>query len=221
MLLLGVVILFFNKLKNLPIVVLLKDFFKEDKKQKNKYKRSSYLFTVPKYKESRNFNIAFQKHKTMNTHEHFMKAAINLAQNGMDCNCGGPFGAVVVKDNKIIAEGSNSVTSTNDPTAHAEVVAIREACKSLNTFQLDGCVIYTSCEPCPMCLGAIYWARPDKVYFGATKEDAAEVNFDDHFIYDEIELNFNKRHIPFENLMRKDANAVFEAWLNKEDKTAY
>ena len=162
-----------------------------------------------------------EKYKAMENHKKFMRAAINVAQKGMDCNCGGPFGAVVVKDNQILAEGYNSVTSTNDPTAHAEVVAIRKACKILDTFQLDGCTIYTSCEPCPMCLGAIYWARPDKVYFGATKEDAAAVNFDDHFIYDEIELNFNKRHIPFENLLREDANAVFDAWKKKEDKTAY
>lgn len=150
-----------------------------------------------------------------------MQAAIELAQKGMESNAGGPFGAVVVKDNEIIAEGCNQVTSSNDPTAHAEVVAIREACKVLGSFQLDGCTIYTSCEPCPMCLGAIYWARPDRVFFAATKEDAASVNFDDHFIYDEIELNFDKRHIPFSNLLRPEAQKVFELWLNKEDKAAY
>ena len=157
----------------------------------------------------------------MENHKRFMQAAINLAKKGMDCNCGGPFGAVVVKDDKIIAEGCNRVTSTNDPTAHAEVVAIREACKKLNSFQLKDCVIYTSCEPCPMCLGAIYWARPEKVFFGATKEDAATVNFDDHFIYDELELDFDKRHIDFKNLMRDEANTVFDAWRKKEDKKTY
>ncbi len=157
----------------------------------------------------------------MDNHKHFMQIAIDLAQKGMDCNCGGPFGAIIVKDDQIIAKGFNQVTSTNDPTAHAEVVAIREACKVLNTFQLNDCVIYTSCEPCPMCLGAIYWARPKKVYFGATKEDAAAVDFDDHFIYDEMELDFDKRHIDFENLLRDKAKVVFENWKNKEDKTLY
>lgn len=151
----------------------------------------------------------------------FMQAAIDLAQKGMDCNSGGPFGAVVVKDGRIIAEGCNRVTSTNDPTAHAEVIAIREACKKLGSFQLKGCVIYTSCEPCPMCLGAIYWARPDKVFFGATKEDAATVDFDDHFIYDEMELDFRKRQIGFENLMRDEAVSVFRSWQQKTDKTQY
>ncbi|WP_346863056.1 nucleoside deaminase [uncultured Draconibacterium sp.] len=157
----------------------------------------------------------------MENNTKFMKAAINLAQKAMDCNCGGPFGAIVVKNNKIIAEGYNQVTSSNDPTAHAEVVAIREACKTLNTFQLEGCTIYTSCEPCPMCLGAIYWARPDKVFFGATKKDAAAANFDDQFIYEEIELDFEDRHIVFENLMREEAAQVFETWKNKEDKKEY
>nr|WP_319510213.1 nucleoside deaminase [uncultured Draconibacterium sp.] len=153
--------------------------------------------------------------------EKFMEAAIVLAKKGMDGNHGGPFGAVVVKDNKIIAKGYNQVTSSNDPTAHAEVVAIREACKALNTFQLEGCTIYTSCEPCPMCLGAIYWARPDKVVFGATKEDAAHAQFDDQFIYDELEKELDRRHIQFENMMRKEAREVFEAWNKKEDKKEY
>ncbi|MDX1283661.1 MAG: nucleoside deaminase [Draconibacterium sp.] len=157
----------------------------------------------------------------MHNHKKFMQAAIDLAQKGMEGNSGGPFGAVVVKDNKIIAEGCNQVTSSNDPTAHAEVVAIRKACEVLNSFQLEGCIIYTSCEPCPMCLGAIYWARPEKVFFGATKEDAAAIDFDDHFIYDEIELDLNKRQIGFENLMREEANAVFSSWRNKDDKIEY
>ncbi|WP_297093928.1 nucleoside deaminase [uncultured Draconibacterium sp.] len=153
--------------------------------------------------------------------EKFMRAAIELAKKGMDGNHGGPFGAVVVKDNKIIAKGYNQVTSSNDPTAHAEVVAIREACKALNTFQLEGCTVYTSCEPCPMCLGAIYWARPDKVVFGATKQDAASAQFDDQFIYDELEKELDRRHIQFENMMRKEAREVFEAWNKKEDKKEY
>ncbi|MEN8118515.1 MAG: nucleoside deaminase [Bacteroidota bacterium] len=157
----------------------------------------------------------------MEKHNHFMQTAINLAQKGMNSNNGGPFGALVVKNNKIIAEGYNQVTSKNDPTAHAEIVAIREACKKLNSFQLDGCTIYTSCEPCPMCLGAIYWARPKKVYFAATREDAADTNFDDHFIYDEMELDFKERHIDFENIMRDEARLVFEKWKEKEDKTVY
>ncbi len=150
-----------------------------------------------------------------------MQAAIDLAKKGMNNNCGGPFGAIVVKDGKIIGKGQNQVTSTNDPTAHAEVVAIREACNNLNTFQLSGCTVYTSCEPCPMCLGAIYWARPDKVFFGATKEDAAEANFEDKFIYEEIELDYNRRQIFFENILREEAAEVFEAWKMKEDKTEY
>lgn len=150
-----------------------------------------------------------------------MQVAIELAKQGMDANLGGPFGAVVVKNNRIISKGQNRVTSENDPTAHAEIIAIRKACKKLNTFQLTGCTVYTSCEPCPMCLGAIYWARPDKVVFGATKADAAKANFDDRFIYDEIKLDSGVRKIKFENFMREDAKAVFEAWLKKEDKQAY
>jgi tRNA(Arg) A34 adenosine deaminase TadA len=157
----------------------------------------------------------------MGNHKQFMQAAIEVAKKGMECYNGGPFGAVVIKDNEIIAEGFNQVTSNNDPTAHAEMVAIREACKKLNSFQLKGCVIYTSCEPCPMCLGAIYWARPDKVYFGATKEDAARANFDDRFIYEEMELDFDKRHIKFESILRTEANSVFEVWKKKEDKISY
>lgn len=150
-----------------------------------------------------------------------MRAAIKLAEKGVDSNSGGPFGAVVVKDNKIIAEGFNSVTSLNDPTAHAEIIAIREACKKLKSFQLDDCVIYTSCEPCPMCLGAIYWARPKKVFFAGKREDAAEFNFDDQFIYDEIGKNISERKIEFENLIRKEILPVFEKWKGKTDKKEY
>lgn len=150
-----------------------------------------------------------------------MGRAIAVAEQGMNSNTGGPFGAVVVKDDQIIAEGCNSVTSTNDPTAHAEVVAIREACRKLKTFQLEECIIYTSCEPCPMCLGAIYWARPQKVFYGCTKEDAAAIDFDDQFIYDELDKGIDNRQINFIGLMREEAVTVFKQWEEKMDKTAY
>ena len=150
-----------------------------------------------------------------------MQRAIDLSRQGMQSNEGGPFGAVVVKDGKIIAEGNNRVTSSNDPTAHAEVVAIRNACKKLNTFQLDGCTIYTSCEPCPMCLGAIYWARPERIVFAASRADAAAIGFDDDFIYKEIPLPVEKRKIPTEQLSREEGVAVFRLWAAKEDKMEY
>jgi len=151
----------------------------------------------------------------------FMRRAIELANEGMDANTGGPFGAVIVKDGKIIAEANNTVTSSNDPTAHAEVNAIRIACTKLNAFQLDDCILYTSCEPCPMCLGAIYWARPKKVVYACTKEDAANIAFDDKFIYDEINAGIDNRQIPFSNLLREEATIVFEKWSMKVDKTDY
>ena len=153
--------------------------------------------------------------------EHFMQEAVNAAIQGMNNNEGGPFGCVVVKDGKIIGRGNNNVTSTNDPTAHAEVTAIREACKHLNSYQLDGCDIFTSCEPCPMCLGAIYWARPDKVYYGSNQIDAAQIGFDDEFIYKEIPLPYSDRSIPFEQLGRDIAMKAFQLWDEKEDKTEY
>lgn len=153
--------------------------------------------------------------------KYFMKRAISLAEKGMDKNAGGPFGCVIVKDDEIIAEGYNRVTSTNDPTAHAEMVAIRKACRKLKSFQLEDCTIYTSCEPCPMCLGAIYWARPKMVYFACTKKDAAKIDFDDQFIYDELEKNIEDRDITFVRLMRKDAIPVFEKWESRTDKTKY
>jgi tRNA(Arg) A34 adenosine deaminase TadA len=128
---------------------------------------------------------------------------------------------VVIKEGRIIGSGNNKVTSTNDPTAHAEIIAIREACKNLNSFQLEGCIIYTSCEPCPMCLGAIYWARPKKVYYGCSKSDAAKIGFDDDFIYREIDLNIMERTIPFEQINRVEALKAFETWENKEDKISY
>lgn len=151
----------------------------------------------------------------------FMQRAIELSAIGMQSDKGGPFGCVIVKDGKIIAEGYNQVTSTNDPTAHAEVVAIRNACEQLKSFQLDGCELYTSCEPCPMCLGAIYWARPEKVYYANTREDAANIGFDDSFIYDELTAEIKDRKIPMLPLGRAEARTVFEAWKNKTDKTEY
>lgn len=157
----------------------------------------------------------------MENHQVFMQRAIELAHEGVKSNQGGPFGAVVVKDGVIIGEGNNQVTSSNDPTAHAEVIAIRNACKALNSFQLNGCILYTSCEPCPMCLGAIYWARPDKIYFACTREDAAAIAFDDQFIYDEINQPFEARKIQCINLLRMEALTVFEAWANKRDKIEY
>ena len=153
--------------------------------------------------------------------ERFMRRAIALAQQGIDEGAGGPFGAIIVKDDEAIGEGYNQVTSTNDPTAHAEVVAIRNACRNLNSFQLDGCVLYTSCEPCPMCLGAIYWARPARVFYAATREDAAKVGFDDQFIYEEIEKNFEQRRMKLVNVLRDEGLRVFENWTNKTDKTKY
>lgn len=150
-----------------------------------------------------------------------MRRAISLAQNGIDKNAGGPFGAVVVLDGEIVGEGFNQVTSTNDPTAHAEIVAIRAACQNLNSFQLDGCVLYTSCEPCPMCLGAIYWARPARVFYACTREDAANIGFDDQFIYEEIEKNFEHRQMKLVNLMRDEGLTIFENWADKTDKTKY
>jgi len=151
----------------------------------------------------------------------FMQRAIDLAKEGMEKNAGGPFGAVVVKNGKIVGEGHNVVTSTNDPTAHAEVTAIRNACKNLGTFQLDDCIIYTSCEPCPMCLGAIYWARPKKIYFGCTRQDAADIGFDDEFLYQELVKDLGDRQIPITKLMRKEALMAFQAWQDKTDKTDY
>jgi len=153
--------------------------------------------------------------------EQFMRRAINLAQKGIDAGAGGPFGAVVVRGGEIVGEGCNQVTSTNDPTAHAEIVAIRRACETLKSFQLDGCVLYTSCEPCPMCLGAIYWARPKHIFFACTHEDAARIGFDDHFIYDEIERPIEERHIKSVNCLRDEGLTVFESWTKKTDKTKY
>jgi guanine deaminase len=150
----------------------------------------------------------------------FMRESIRLSIENVKTG-GGPFGCVVAKDGKIIARGANRVTVANDPTAHAEVVAIREACSALGTFQLDGCEIYTSCEPCPMCLGAIYWSRPDKLYFANGRDDAAQIGFDDLFIYEELPRAIHERKIPTKQLLREEALAAFRAWEEKQDKQAY
>ncbi len=157
----------------------------------------------------------------MDGDERFMMRAIELAQEGMESNDGGPFGCVVVKGGKIVGEGSNRVTSTNDPTAHAEVVAIRNACSNLGTFQLQGCTIYTSCEPCPMCLGAIYWSRPAAIFFAATQSDAAEAGFDDEYFYRELEKPNAERRLPMAVLLREESKKVFDVWKSKPDKTEY
>jgi guanine deaminase len=151
----------------------------------------------------------------------FMAEAVRLAQQGMEEGAGGPFGAVVVKDQKIIGRGFNSVLRLNDPTAHAEVVAIRDACRHLGNFQLDNCELYTSCEPCPMCLGAIYWARPAVVYFAGTRFDASDAGFDDSFIYHEIEKRMNERAIPMVPLKRELSLELFEYWKNSPQKKPY
>ena len=149
-----------------------------------------------------------------------MQRAIDLAAESVRKG-GGPFGAVVVKDGKVIAESANSVTPDNDPTAHAEVNAIRLACKKLGTFMLDGCEIYASCEPCPMCLGAIYWAHITKIYYAGNRADAAKAGFDDDFIYREININPEQRSVPAFNFMPDEGAAVFKLWLDKEDRTNY
>ncbi|RYG40345.1 MAG: nucleoside deaminase [Chitinophagaceae bacterium] len=151
----------------------------------------------------------------------FLARAIELSRAGMEQGNGGPFGCVVVKDNKIVGEGCNMVTSLNDPTAHAEVVAIRNACQQLQTYQLSDCEIYTSCEPCPMCLGAIYWARPKRVIYANTREDAATIEFDDAFIYNEINADMKERRIPFQHEPHPVAREVFRQWLEWEEKKKY
>lgn len=157
----------------------------------------------------------------MNREQQFMQAAIDLAREGMNKGVGGPFGCVIVKDDAIVGRGCNSVASTNDPTAHAEVMAIRDACRNLKTFQLTDCEIYTSCEPCPMCMGAIYWARPKKVYFGASRHDAAHAGFDDSLIYTELTAPLHERIIEITSFGRDKAVEVFEEWMNKPDKIEY
>ena len=150
----------------------------------------------------------------------FMNRAIELSIESVNKD-GGPFGSVIVKDNKIIAEGSNKVTSTKDPTAHGEIVAIREACKKINNFSLKGCELYSTCEPCPMCLSAIYWARIDKIYYANTRKDAQKIDFDDSLIYSEFQKNIDKRKIPMIQMMRNEALKAFELWDKKKDKVKY
>lgn len=157
----------------------------------------------------------------MEEQKKFMREAIRISIDNVKSGNGGPFGAVVVKDSEVIGRGMNKVTGTNDPTAHAEMVAIREACQNLNSFQLLGCEIYCSCEPCPMCLGAIYWARPAKIYYANTKRDAADIDFDDVFIYNELDLANDKRKLPTIQLLRDEAQIAFSQWCESTQKVKY
>ena len=157
----------------------------------------------------------------MEEREKFMREAIRLSIENVTSGNGGPFGCVIVKNGEIIARGVNNVTSHNDPTAHAEVTAIRNACKELGTFQLDDCEIYTSCEPCPMCLGAIYWARPNKMFYANTKKDAADIEFDDDFIYKEMELPYEDRKLPTSQMLRDEALEAFKTWSDSQNKIEY
>lgn len=157
----------------------------------------------------------------MEKHEEFMRHAITLSKQNVEKGLGGPFGAVIVKDGEIVAQSANMVTANNDPTAHAEVSVIRLACEKLNSFSLAGCVIYTSCEPCPMCLGAIYWARLDKMYYANNKKDAANAGFDDAFIYEEIDLPLDNRKLKAERLLAEEALEAFKMWDISEGKTKY
>lgn len=154
-------------------------------------------------------------------HSEFLAAAIDEARRGMRANLGGPFGAVVVKDGQIVGRGCNQVTSTNDPTAHAEVIAIRDACRHLSTFSLAGCEIYASCEPCPMCLAAIYWARLERVYFGCGGSDAAAIEFDDDFIRRQFTIPPDQRSVPLVPMCRDEALVLFDEWRAKPDKVRY
>ncbi|HKE06305.1 MAG TPA: nucleoside deaminase [Candidatus Acidoferrum sp.] len=153
--------------------------------------------------------------------EEFMRRAIVLGKENVHTGGGGPFAAVIVKDGRIVAEGVNRVTTTNDPTAHAEVVAIREACRALGVFQLAGCDLYTTCEPCPMCLGAIYWARPARVYYACVASDAAAVGFDDAFIYEELKRGHDARRLPMQQMLREESLEIFSLWRQKEGRTHY
>jgi guanine deaminase len=150
----------------------------------------------------------------------YMRRAIALALKNIQSG-GGPFAAVIVKDGRVVAQGANQVTAENDPTAHAEIVAIRAACRALASFQLTGCELYTTCEPCPMCLGAIYWARPSRVFYAGTASDAAAAGFDDAFIYQELALPHTSRRIPMAELLREEGTAIFKKWVAKPDKTVY
>ncbi len=157
----------------------------------------------------------------MSTHEDFMQMAIELSVNNVTSGNGGPFGAVIVKDGMVVARSANKVVPNNDPTAHAEISAIRLACQELGTHILSGCEIYTSCEPCPMCLAAIYWARIDKIYYANTKTDAAAIGFDDDFIYQELYKPMDNRSLPIVQLLRNEALHAFKLWDESEGKTEY
>lgn len=156
----------------------------------------------------------------MNNNKKFMMRAIKLSKKSIN-EGGGPFGCVIVKNGNIIAEGSNQVTKNNDPTAHAEIITIREACNKLKTFNLNGLILFTSCEPCPMCLSAIYWSHIDQIYYGNTRFDAAKIGFDDNFIYDELSINLNKRKIPIKQINQNEAIVAFKEWELKIDKVTY
>jgi guanine deaminase len=157
----------------------------------------------------------------MNEHHEYMRMAIALSEQNVAQGLGGPFGAVIVKDKKVVAASANTVVPSNDPTAHAEVSAIRLACQELNTYNLEGCVIYTSCEPCPMCLGAIYWARIEKIYYANNKSDAAAIGFDDQFIYEELDRPKEQRKLPVVEMLRDEALGAFKAWETSVAKTHY
>lgn len=157
----------------------------------------------------------------MENQKKFMREAIRLSIENVQSGNGGPFGTVIVKNGNIIASGVNKVTQSSDPTAHAEIVAIRSACETLGTFQLVGCEIYCSCEPCPMCLGAIYWTRPDRIYFANTRKDAADINFDDNFIYNELDVSISQRKLPTTQLLRDEAQMAFTQWRESTAKTEY
>jgi len=157
----------------------------------------------------------------MTREEKFMLEAIHLSRLGVSSDQGGPFGCIVVKNDEVVGRGNNRVISSNDPTAHAEIVAIRDACQNLQTFQLTDCEVYASCEPCPMCMGAIYWARPKVVYFANTRADATHIGFDDSMIYEEIGLEHHKRRIPIIAIGREEALKIFHEWAKKEDKKHY
>ena len=158
---------------------------------------------------------------TQKSHEHFMQHAINLSDKNMQTGAGGPFGAIIVLNGEIIGQGWNQVTSSYDPTAHAEVVAIRDACRHVEDFSLKGAILYTSCEPCPMCLAATYWARVETIYYANTRFEAAAIGFDDEFLYREILLSLESRSLPMHRLLPHEAIKVFESWQNKLDKIPY
>ena len=155
------------------------------------------------------------------SHQEFMQETIELSRQNIRAGNGGPFGAMIVRDGTVLARGTNLVTSNNDPTAHAEIVAIREACRQLGTFQLEGCELYSSCEPCPMCLGAIYWARVSAIYYANTRSDAAAIGFDDEFLYKELSVPLPERRIPMKQLLQSEALLVFKEWGEMENKIRY